>query len=70
MWTELIKDLNQVMTYQQIANELGMSRSSVWELEHGKSRQPMAKTYLALVELHKKNSRAIGRAKRLLGENS
>lgn len=59
MWKKLIADLNTVMSYELIAKELGMSKSSIWDLQHKEGREPMFSTYMEIRALHKKKSRAI-----------
>lgn len=63
MWQQLITDLKTVMTYQAIADEVGMRKSSIWELHHGETLEPKAGTYLRLVSLHKRKTPAIKRAR-------
>ena len=68
-WQIMLGDLRSTgLTFQAIGKEINVGRSFVYRMLSGESR-PSITTYEAIQELHKKNSRAIGRAKRLLGDN-
>jgi len=54
MWKELMNELRPVLTDEQIADETGLSISTVSRMRSGKIAEPKYKAGKTLIDLHRR----------------